>query len=156
MMPFMDERIEWHEWFDTMNVQLDEGAVMPTRAHEGDAGFDLYVPDGITQYLWHGDSLIIDTGVHIEIPQGYCGMLMSKSGLNTKFGVTTTGLVDSGYTGSIKVKMYNHGTERLTIEPGDKISQIVIVPCMTPKLNKVNKLSKSDRGNNGFGSSGRK
>ena len=73
-----------------------------------------------------------------------------------KHNVTSTGLIDAGYTGSIKVKLYNHGSQRLHIEPGDKISQIVIMPCMTPDLEIVDELPTTDRGTDGFGSTGRK
>lgn len=152
-----NENVEFTQWIDHIKVKLDEGAILPTRGHESDAGYDLYVPKNqITKYLWKNDSLVIDTGVHMLIPDGYCGILISKSGLNTNKSVTSHGLIDAGYTGSIKVKLYNHGNDRLHIEPGDKISQIVIVPCMTPPLMTVDKLPDTDRGNRGFGSTGRK
>lgn len=146
-----------YSWIDEIKVVLDNGAILPTRGHDSDAGYDLYVPKNqITKYLWKNDSLVIDTGVHMFIPKGYCGVIVSKSGLNTRHGVTSTGLVDAEYTGSIKVKLYNHGNERLHIEPGDKISQIVIVPCMTPPLIVADKLPETERGSKGFGSTGRK
>lgn len=156
-MPFLDTDIEWTQWISEIKVKLDNGAIMPTRGHESDAGYDLYAPKSmVTKHLWKNDSIVIDTGVHMLIPDGYCGMIISKSGLNVKHSVTTDGLIDSGYTGSIKIKMYNHGDERLKVEPGDKISQIVIVPCMTPRLILAKELPHTDRGTNGFGSTGRK
>ena len=156
-MPFLDDEIEWMQWVSEIKVKLDRGAIMPTQAHDTDAGYDLYAPkDMATKHLWKSDSVVVDTGVHMLIPNGYCGVIISKSGLNVKHNVTSHGLIDSGYTGSIKIKLYNHGSERLRIEPGDKISQIVIVPCMTPPLILASSLPKTDRGSRGFGSTGRK
>ena len=89
-----------------MKIKLDEGAYKPTRAHEIDAGLDLYARE--TQIVPAKESAIFDTGVHIEIPVGYVGMIKSKSGLNVKHGLSSEGVVDAGYTGSIVVKLYNH------------------------------------------------
>lgn len=139
-----------------MKVTLDKNAVMPTRAHEADAGLDLYAPKGmeVTNFV-PGGSVVIDTGVHVQIPEGYCGLLVSKSGLNVKFGITSTGLIDSGYTGSICVKLYNHGQGIYTVRGGDKISQLVLMPVITPTLEVVDRLEDTDRGDNGFGSTGK-
>lgn len=154
-IPFLD--VEWHQWISDVKVKLDDGAIMPTRGHETDAGYDLYAPKTMAvRYLWKNDSVIVDTGVHMLIPDGYCGLIVSKSGLNINHHVTSHGLIDAGYTGSIKVKLYNHGEERLHIEPGDKVSQIVLVPCVTPPLILAKELPKTDRGDKGFGSTGRK
>ena len=102
---------------EEIKVMLDKGAIMPTRAHEDDAGLDLYTPEdfglgfvneGDVNRVIHGvDSYIVDTGVHVEIPKGYVGMLKSKSGLNVKYGIISEGVIDAGYTGSIKVKLYS-------------------------------------------------
>lgn len=139
-----------------MKVTLDKNAVMPTRAHDADAGLDLYAPKGmeVTNFV-PGGSVIIDTGVHVQIPEGYCGMLVSKSGLNVRFGITSTGLIDSGYTGSICVKLYNHGQGIYAVRGGDKISQLVLMPVITPTLEVVDRLQDTDRGDNGFGSTGK-
>ena len=88
-----------------LKVYLDEGAKMPTRAHEYDAGLDIYAPHSVILYA--GGSAEIDTGVHIEIPKGYCGLLKSKSGLNVRHGITGEGVIDHGYTGSITVNTGN-------------------------------------------------
>lgn len=136
-----------------MKVVLDPGAKMPTRAHETDAGLDLYSP--VDAVVYHNDSIKIDTGVHVEIPAGYVGMVKSKSGLNVKYGITSEGVIDSGYTGSIVVKLYNHGNCAVPIEKGQKISQLVILPILTPELERVDKLEETERGNGGFGSTGR-
>lgn len=137
-----------------MKIQLDNGAYMPERAHEADAGYDLRSP--ITDRLYAGQAITIDTGVHVEIPRGYVGMLKSKSGLNVKHDIVGEGVIDSGYTGSIRVKLYNHGGESYMIERGDKISQLVILPIITPELELVDELEETERGANGFGSSGKR
>lgn len=139
-----------------LKIYLDEMAKMPTRAHETDAGLDLYAERGAVVY---GESAeVFDTGVHIEIPAGYAGFLKSKSGLNVKFDITSEGVIDSGYTGSIKVKLYNNGKYPFYVNKGDKITQLVILPIETPELELVEDLEqfkKTERGNNGFGSTGR-
>ena len=136
-----------------MKVMLDEGAFMPERAHELDAGYDLRTPKDFSVY--GGKCKTIDTGVHFEIPAGYVGFLKSKSGLNVKDSITGEGVIDSGYTGSIKVKLYNHGRARKCFCKGDKIIQIVLLPVFTPELEKVDSLDDTERGSNGFGSTGR-
>lgn len=142
-----------------MNVLLDEGAFLPERAHDTDAGYDLRTPYDIVLPPWtamHGaGKCVIDTGVHIEIPEGYAGLLVSKSGLNTKHDITGTGLIDSGYRGSICVKLYNHGNEEYRFSRGDKVIQIILIPVMTPELTEAEELSDTDRGMDGFGSTGR-
>ena len=100
-------------------------------------------------------SATIDTGVHVEIPEGCCGFIKSKSGLNVKHGLTADGVIDAHYTGSIAVKLYNHTSEEHKFEVGDKIAQLVIVPCLLPDLELVDSLEETDRGDNGFGSTGR-
>ena len=136
-----------------LKVVLDEGATMPTRAHENDAGLDLYAIDDavIPSY----GSYTFDTGVHIEIPKGFVGLIASKSGLNVKLGLTSEGVIDAGYTGSIAVKLYNNTMYPRTIERGDKISQLILLPIITPELELADSLEDSERGANGFGSSGR-
>lgn len=159
-----------------MKVKLDEGAFMPERAHETDAGLDLRSMED--KVVPAGSSAVFDTGVHVELPEvsypdyatvdGFdseiifipqhfytVGFLKSKSGLNVNHNITGEGVIDSGYTGSIKVKLYNHGTEDYHVKRGDKISQLVILPILTPSLEIVSELKETERGENGFGSSGR-
>ena len=134
-----------------MKIMLDEGAIMPTRAHSYDAGLDLYaMDDGIVDY-----SETFDTGVHVQIPEGYVGFIKSKSGLMCNHDITTDGTIDCGYTGSIRVKLFNHGPVSYLVNAGDKIAQFVIVPCLLPELELVDSLDETDRGDNGFGSTGR-
>ena len=134
-------------------VMLDEGAKMPTKAHDADAGFDLYTPRGFT--IVRGGCAVINTGVHIEIPKGYVGFLKSKSGLNVRYGVTGEGVIDSGYTGSIVAKLYNDGGNPLLFAEGEKIIQIVFLPIPEVELELTDSFEETERGENGFGSSGK-
>lgn len=138
---------------DVVKVMLDEGAKMPTKAHETDAGFDLYAKES-QRVIAFGDA-VFDTGVHIELPPKSVGFLKSKSGLNVKHGITSEGVIDVGYTGSIKVKLYNHSGIDYFVNAGDKISQLVILPILTPTLEVTDSFEATERGDNGFGSSGR-
>ena len=138
---------------DIMKIMLDEGAFMPTRAHEADAGLDLYARDDVV--IHPKDSAIFDTGVHIELPPDTVGFLKSKSGLNVMHGLTSEGVIDEGYTGSIVVKLYNNSIWNYRVKRGDKISQFVVLPVIKPTLELVDSLENTERGNNGFGSSGR-
>ena len=135
-----------------MKVKLDHGAYMPTRAHSTDAGLDLYSCENAA--IYPRDSKCFDTGVHVAIPAGYVGMIKSKSGLNVNYNMTSEGVIDCGYTGSIAVKLYNHGNKIVQIKKGQKISQLVIMPIITPELELVSDLEETERGNGGFGSTG--
>lgn len=135
-----------------MKVVLDEGAIMPTRAHETDAGLDLYANHSVT--IRPGIWAMFDTGVHVAIPEGYVGMVTSKSGL-MRSGITSRGTIDSGYTGSIRVVLFNHGNAPVYIKKGQKISQLVIMPIITPELELVDSLEETERGSGGFGSTGK-
>lgn len=135
-----------------MKVILDKGAYMPKRAHAADAGYDLMSP--IEGFIEAHGSWTVDTGVHVQIPEGYVGFLKSKSGLNVKCDLVSEGVIDSGYTGSIVVKLYNHGNYTKQISEGQKITQLVILPIATPELEEVSSLEETERGDNGFGSSG--
>ena len=127
---------------------------MPTRAHEFDAGLDLYSAyDDVC--ISPRESELFDTGVHIQLPKNTVGFLKSKSGLNVKYGITSEGVIDAGYTGSIMVKLYNHSDKPYRVRKGDKISQLVILPCLLPELDVVDSLEDTERGTGGFGSTGR-
>ena len=136
-----------------MAVVLDEGAYLPERAHEDDAGYDLRTPKA--DYIPAGGSCVIDTGVHIAIPKGFAGVICSKSGLNVKHGIISDGLVDSGYTGSVRVKLYNLSDKSYLLEAGDKISQIMFVPVLSATMLETIALEETERGDGGFGSTGR-
>ena len=137
-----------------MRVKLDEGAFEVVRAHPTDAGLDLRTPIEFT--IQPHDSFTVDTGVHVELPEGTFGQLFSKSGLNVKHSIVSLGgTLDEGYTGSIVVKLYNEGDEEYHFRAGDKIVQLVILNYITPDIEYVDQLSETDRGSQGFGSSGR-
>lgn len=136
-----------------MEIMLDNGAYMPTRGHWTDAGLDLRTPKAVTVPAY--GSVIIDTGVHVALPHGCAGLLVSKSGLNVKHDITSTGLIDEGYTGSIVVKLYNHGGKDHEFEAGDKITQLVVMPVVCEPLEQVSAFLPSERGDDGFGSTGR-
>lgn len=136
-----------------MRIKLDKGAYMPTRAHAADAGLDLYSP--IAVIIPPRSAVTIDTGVHVELPNGTVGMVKSRSGLNVKCGILSEGVIDVGYTGSIRVKLYNHSLQVHHVCVGDKISQLVILPILTPDLELVEELDETERGTGGFGSTGR-
>lgn len=140
------------ERFDKLPVMLDHGAIMPTRAHESDAGLDLYTPFFI-MVPPHGRS-VIDTGVHAGIPDGYVGKLESKSGLMRKAGLTCRGTIDAGYTGTIQAVIFNHSDKAYTFEKGDKVTQLVIYPIATLTPVQVESLELTERGADGFGSTG--
>lgn len=136
-----------------IRVKLDEYAIMPTRAHSTDAGLDLYSPYDVN--IPAMGSVSIDTGVHIELPHLTVGMIKSKSGLNVKHGITSEGVIDVGYTGSMVIKLYNHTNRAYSVCKGDKISQLVILPIVIDDLELVDELCETERGDGGFGSTGR-
>lgn len=137
-----------------MKIMLDKNSYMPERAHKTDAGLDLKATEDATIPV--GGNHVFDTGVHIEFPHGYYGKIESKSGLNVKYSVVSCGgVLDEGYTGSITVKLYNFGNQPYLVQKGDKIAQIVIQPYVAPELEIAYKLNETERGDHGFGSSGR-
>ena len=137
-----------------IRVVLDEGSFPPVRAHAQDAGMDIMSPKDVQ--IPPLGSAVIDTGVHMEIPDGYAGVLISKSGLNVKHSITSTGLIDAGYKGSICVKLHNHGRNGYKVNRGDKISQLMIVPVMLCGIEIVDGFDvKTERGSSGFGSTGK-
>lgn len=136
-----------------MRIVLDQNAIAPTRAHATDAGLDLYARE--TKTIPARGYASFDTGVHVEIPEGCAGILVSKSGLNVKDNITSTGLIDEGYTGGIVVKLYNNGFFDFKIERGMKISQLVIVPVRYEEVEIVDSLGETERGSRGFGSTGK-
>lgn len=134
-----------------IGFMLDEGGFAPTKGHKEDAGWDLRTPQ---EFILH-DRESIDLKVHVAIPQGYVGFLKSKSGLNVKHHITCEGVIDSGYTGSIVAKLYNHSDIPYRFERGDKVVQLVIIPFNTDDMEMVDTFENSERGSNGFGSTGK-
>jgi dUTP pyrophosphatase len=137
-----------------MKYMLDEGAFAPEYAHITDAGMDLRTPKAVR--VPAHSSAIIDTGVHLQIPNNYVGFLKSKSGLNVKHSILSEGVIDCGYTGSIVAKLYNHSNTDYVFQKGDKITQLVILPCATGAiLEQVDSFDETERGDSGFGSTGK-
>lgn len=136
-----------------MKIVLDPGAFMPERAHSTDAGLDLKSPVDIT--IKPRSAVVIDTGLHVEIPDGCVGFIRSKSGLMCYHGITSDGTIDVGYTGSIRVCLINHSDWHYIVHAGDKISQLVILPIRIPSVEVVESLEETERGAGGFGSTGR-
>lgn len=138
---------------DVVRVALDEGAFMPERAHATDAGADLRTPRGfvIPPFGW----ATIRTGVHVETPKGHATVLVSKSGLNVRRGITSTGLIDEGYDGEVVVRLYNHTPLFRRFRRGDKVSQMVVVPVEYPRFERADEIGGGERGGDGFGSTGR-
>ena len=136
-----------------MKVKLDEGAFAPTRAHKTDAGMDLRAMQSC-RIPAHGYRTL-RTGVHIQLPQCCAGLLVSKSGLNSKCGITSTGLIDAGYSGEIMVTLHNNDPWPYLVSMGDKISQLVLVPIRLEEAEIVDEIEAGERGDNGFGSTGK-
>lgn len=144
-----------------MKIKLQDGAIAPTRATEESAGYDLFSNepeiDGCNE-LGVGDWKTFRTGVSAAIPPGYVGLVFPRSGLSTKHGIVlrnAVGVIDSDYTGEIMVALHNDGEhETYTVNRGDRVAQLVIVPIITPDLEVVDELGETARGAGGFGSTG--
>lgn len=135
-----------------MKVALDKDAFIPVRAHRYDAGLDLFALRG--GWLMPKSRRVFDTGVHMAIPKMCVGLMTSKSGLMAKHGITCRGTIDSGYTGTVKAVLFNHGWLPVKIARGQKIAQIVIMPIITPDMELTKRLEDTPRGKGGFGSTG--
>jgi dUTP pyrophosphatase len=137
--------------------RLSEAAVAPSRAHEGDAGLDLYAAE--RAHLGPGERWGVGTGIAVEIPEGHAGLVLPRSGLAREHGialVNSPGLIDSGYRGELRVLLLNTDpAEVFRVEPGDRIAQLLIAPIVTLEPLEVEGLAASARGDGGFGSSGR-
>jgi dUTP pyrophosphatase len=138
-------------------AKLKSEAVLPTRAHEGDAGLDLYACEAA--HMGPGERWSVGTGVAVEIPEGHAGLVLPRSGLAKKHGialVNAPGLIDSGYRGEIRVLLLNTDpAETFRVEPGDRIAQLVVSPIVLAEPVETESLAESARGDGGFGSSGR-
>lgn len=136
---------------------LEPGAQLPTRANEGDAGLDLRAAEPAT--IGPGQRAQIGTGVAVEIPPGHAGLVLPRSGLALRHGISMVnapGLIDSGYRGELRVLLLNTDhADPFDVEPGDRIAQLLVVPFAEAAPIQVAELSDSERGTGGFGSSGR-
>lgn len=136
-----------------MKIKLDEGATLPRREHSTDAGLDLFSREE-KMIIPYGTELF-HTGVHIELPPHTVGLILPKSGLNVKSDIMTLGVLDEGYVGEIMVKLFNHGSETFFVFKRMKIAQLVVTPVNYVDLELVDELDmETDRGINGFGSTG--
>ena len=137
-----------------MNIYVEKGAYLPERAHKTDAGLDIKARENRLIKAHRG--ALLHTGLHVQLPHGTAGLLVSKSGLNVNHGITSTGLIDEGYTGEIMVKLYNHSDTNYLVNAGEKISQLVIIPVLYEDINLCDSLDENtERGDKGFGSSGK-
>ena len=136
---------------------LQEGAKPPIRAHDDDAGFDLHAAEAAC--LEPGERVSVGTGVALEVPSGWAGLLLPRSGLAARHGialVNAPGLIDPGYRGEVRVLLLNTDrAEAFEIEPGDRVAQLVLVRFEAPRLERVDSLAVTARGEGGFGSTGR-
>ena len=133
--------------------RLTMTAKIPTRATDRAAGLDLYADAKVT--VSPGDRALVSTGIAVAIDPGQAGVIWPRSGMATKFGMDTgAGLIDEDYRGEIRVLLFNHGDDPYYVEQGDRIAQLVIQPVMKPTIYDVAELPETERGENGFGSSG--
>lgn len=135
-----------------LRVKLSDFALEPVRGHETDAGLDLKSP--IDVWIHPGEHVKIDTGVAVAIPDGYVGLITSKSGLMLE-NITARGTIDSSYRGTINAVLFNHGKEGFLVERGRKIVQLVLLPILLPQIQYVDELDETERGDGGFGSTGK-
>lgn len=137
--------------------RLDPGATLPSRAHEGDAGLDLYACEAA--HIGPGERWSVGTGIAVEIPAGHAGLVLPRSGLAKKHGISlvnSPGLIDAGYRGEVRVLLLNTDpAETFRVEPGDRIAQLAIAPIAIAEPVEAEALAESTRGDGGFGSSGR-
>lgn len=138
-----------------LRVKLTDGAPLPHHAKSGDAGMDLTSRE--TVEIAPQGTVMVGTGVAVEIPDGYVGLCFPRSGLASKRGINITncvGVIDSGYRGEIKAPLYNAGHETQVVERGERVIQLVVMPYISCECVEVDELSDSSRGSGGFGSTG--
>jgi dUTP pyrophosphatase len=136
--------------------RLDEGATLPTRAHEGDGGLDLYSAEATE--IAPGARASVGTGIALETPAGHAALVLPRSGLAARHGISLVnapGLIDAGYRGEVRVLLLNTGDAPFAVAPGDRIAQLLLVPFAQAEPVEVSELAASQRGEGGFGSSGR-
>ena len=139
--------------------KLDERAVTPTYGTQYSAGADLYaLLDEAADILPH-ETRLVKTGISVEIPEGYCGLIFARSGLASKRGLAPAnkvGVIDADYRGEVMVALHNHSEATAKVEPGERIAQLAIVPFLKAQFEEVDELSDTVRGAGGFGSTGSK
>ncbi len=138
---------------------LDERATTPTYGTEYSAGADLYNLKGESVVIPAHSTVLIKTGISIEIPEGYCGLIFARSGLATKRGLAPAnkvGVIDADYRGEIMVALHNHTDKDATVDGGERVAQLAIVPFLKADFELSDELSDTARGAGGFGSTGAK
>lgn len=145
--------------YDVRIKKLRENAIVPTYGTEFAAGADLYAAVEEAVEIAPGETKMIPTGLAFEIPAGFAGFVYARSGLASKRGLAPAnkvGVIDSDYRGEVMTALHNHGKESQTIDPGERIAQMVIAPYITANFILSDSLDDTERGEGGFGSTGRK
>ena len=140
-----------------LQIVCTDKRLLPTRAHEHDAGLDMRCAHKVGVILRPGDRELVDTGVAVSIPAGYVGLVHPRSGHAHKHGITVNnapGTIDSGYVGNIRVNLINHGRDPIEIKYGERIAQLLIQRVELPELEIVDSLEATERGASGHGSTG--
>lgn len=138
--------------------KLKEEAILPERKTEGSAGYDLCACIAADFTVHPGELVIIPTGLAVEVPVGYSGMIFTRSGLGVKHGIHVSngvGVIDSDYRGEMHVGLHNASQVPYTINPGERIAQLIIMPIVTPEVEEIFELTETERGDAGFGSTGK-
>ena len=139
--------------------KLDEKAILPTYGTEYSAGADLYALLDATVEIKPHETLFIHTGISVEIPEGYCGLVFARSSMGAKRGLAPAnkvGVIDADYRGEIMVALHNHSDNIATVDNGERIAQLAIVPFLKAEFEEADELSDTTRGAGGFGSTGAK
>lgn len=140
-------------------MRVREGAIIPKQATAGSAGYDLCACIDAPQTIEPGERCVFPSGLAAEIPAGTAGFVFTRSGLGIKKGIHVTngvGVIDSDYRGEIRIGLHNLGAEPYTVQPGERIAQMIIMPYFAPVIEEVTSLTETDRGAGGFGSTGTK
>lgn len=140
-------------------MRVREGAIIPKQATAGSAGYDLCACMDAPQTIEPGERCVFPSGLAAEIPAGTAGFVFTRSGLGIKKGIHVTngvGVIDSDYRGEIHVGLHNLSAEPYTVQPGERIAQMIIMPYFAPVIEEVTSLTETDRGAGGFGSTGTK
>lgn len=135
-----------------------ETAVIPTKATSGSAGYDLYVDSAEPVDIWPGYTHMFSTGIAVQIPEGYVGLIFARSGLSSKHGIrpsTCVSVIDSDYRGEIGLSLYNDSRVPYRVEAHERVAQMLIISAESPDIEIVDELDKTDRDQGGFGSTGR-
>ena len=138
--------------------KLSPNAILPTYGSAEAAGADLYACLDDSVVIEPGKTVFIPTGLALEVPKGCAGLIYARSSMGTKRGLAPAnkvGVIDSDYRGEVKVALHNHGSESQTVNPGERVAQLLITPVLTPEYEEVEALSDTDRGTGGFGSTGK-